>query len=1782
MKNFEEILKDGYVIRQDGAVLIAGFGRRSPPPVPHEPYETPEGALYVGYIVKGKEYLYTEEELAMFKSLEGVYTNIPADDPYATSPPYPINIGIEEDLRDQISYTNNQYELTQRNDTYSKPNFSSFRNYSLSTTLANSAGAAKRAVSVSEIKLLDLISEGEIEGLVDYEYVFTATKAGQIGYTSATKQMYDLPQGSTRRYLRSILLNGIPIVDQDGLFNFQQVDVNVTNGSPGGDENGVPVLFSDFGIVKDISDEPLQVVRRIGERIRGPNKRTGGSLDEAKPNYFSKFYKILNRNCDGVKIFIRVSALFQQNSVGPRYEPVAKGDGMGDKSPVQIAFGVSFRRVYANQTPGSYSTPFNFPIIAKLSNGFIYEFRMPFYKTLGDLENPDFLGFEIKITRYTPDSINNSVQSASQIDAIAEIYHQKFSYPNSAIVSTKFVSEYFSQVPERSYDVRLLKVKIPSNYDPIAKTYDGDWDGTFQDKKYWTDNPAWCYYDLLTNKRYGLGDHLKEEDIDKWTIYELSKYCDEMVADGEGGLEPRYVCNVRLSERSDAFNALKNFSSIFRGFTYYMGGSILCTFDAKRDPIYNFTNANVKNGSFNYQGSSTQSRGNVFLVRYNDQENFYESAIEYLEDPIGIKRNGVIQKEINAFGCTKKSYALRYATWMKETENTEIETVSFTAGIEAMLLRPGDVITISDRNRYARRLGGRIFELLNSGSDASVTLDSVIPLSGNVSYDFTLITPTFNLDTSLITTKIATASANNVFNATGESGGLSSHFISGIRKPHIQSKKFTTNNLTVITGADGLEKTKIIFNSAFDEKDYLISGRNPFYISSNSTGDEIGIKPYRIIGISEESSTEYNLSVLEINREKYNIIDSGSAVITEVAVPGTPAIRLDSDTLRDQAGNNVKAIRYQITAPSVNALNCKSYSVFAKKGHWVGSDFSQNVVSDTPPATSFLINTIYNVSAGDSTDEKYFIPDSDGTFYFRAYSRNSKGQFSSIPGSGELAASNQTKLITLLSINSLIPKDQVFFASAMDVLSVSGEQRDKDVAGRNLAGQKIKIGQAGANFGINYGAGGQFDLITIAKEPVIAWQVGLPTFRVSDVILDQTNLSYRISAREPSPTNAPSKFIYFEITGFANGTDGNNLNATSTAIGFKLNSSGEVRDSSSIRSNGLYPVANNYQFPTSAQLNGNYGSFYKDFSGDHIVGGKGPFRNYDIVVEAIDKNGDSSARYNIFAKEPITKFGGTFWNLGSVNNNGFDILEIRNPRSAQTILTPSFRLEQSRESIFPSDQPSLDRRNGYFSSQIYNRSNTSSKRYKSQADIDENYPTLRLLGARTDDPTFCVTEQFLSLDGDLTLKIKRDSRGFTDPTLMVDYSDVASVVILYSDKWFNVNTVKNGATTNFTENPLAEGVYAFESYTEKKPAGTSISVDNVNTFTYSAANSSEYQAIVFARVFNARDNQFASTSSFTFNLDITNAKYISVVFLDTLDTDRDDVINAKDSDLAILKRSKFYNFSPATLTDIRGEPSKKTGFRAYAVMRMLCTTGPYGTTSQLSFSSDFPVGTYPPQTSSSYHIYLPELSHNARSRRRRYTVIDRYATVPPPYYYPNTVQLEIFSYGVADAPAVLEITQAINGAIGFHVTFELEEAVPSYNRILTFGGSARKAYTLDDEEHVSVVVSIPSLQQPPNFYPNLGSLSDRTKNAAASFSADGNEFRDLFNIKSATAALGATEFYVYEEPVTSYFTLASNGERDGEVLATVGIPYSASQGIVVGSTTSTVNPQFFQQAEKNI
>jgi len=1786
MENFEQI-------------LIAGRSQPPPPPVPHEPYETPEGALYIGYITKNKEYLYTQEELEMFNKLKGFYyvnnppqfdannVKVEAGDPYAESPAFSLREDQPAPPKDTASF-GSEFVIAEvdpyRTDGVGKP--SDFRNFDNNSAYRGEVAGvvkigAKRSVSLSQIKVLDLISEGEIEGLVDRKYIFTTPKSG-IGHTKVEQEFYKEVKinGKSFRNLQSIFYNKVPIVDQDGLFNFQQVEVNATNGSAQGDENGVPVVNPDE--VKGITSGPLTVVRQIGERLRGPNTRIGSPSEERIIDHFSKYYKILNPNCDGVKIFIRCEAFVYRNIEGARFEPVEKGKGFGDQVPISVNFSASFRKIFANQKPGNYSLPFKFNITAKLTTGFIYEFRMPFQKNNSDLRNNDFLGYEIKITRLTPDSFRSNEQSKTSIDAIAEIYHQKFTYPNSAIVFSKFNAEYFTQIPDRLYDVRLLKVKVPSNYDPILKKYDGDWDGTFKEKKLWTDNPAWCYYDLLTNKRYGLGDYISEDDVDKWTIYELSKYCDEIVSDGEGGFEPRYVCNVRITESTDSYNALQNFSSIFKGFTYYMGGAIQCTFDAKRDPIYTFTNANVKDGSFSYQGSAAQGRGNAFLIRYNDENNLFEPAIEYIEDAAAIKRNGYIRKDINAFGCTKKSYARRYGQWAMETENTELETVTFAAGLEGMLLRPGDVINVSDRNRYAKRLGGKTFEIINSESSASVILDSVVPLSGNTTYNFTLVTPTYNFDSTIITSRIA-STGNNIFVSSGESGGLSSHFASGIRKPHLQSKTFAVNNTSIVTGFDGTERTKIIFNSKFDQTDHTVSGINPFFISSNSTGDPIDVRQYRIIAIKEENKNEFAINCLQVNVEKYDAVEEKTEFSDPIPLPDTPFLELSVEELTSANNETINAIKYEIFPPDPSTSNKQhvGYSVFVKKGStWQASDFDEKKLINGPPSSEYLIESFAFDNQFEDPPARFYIPSSNSVYNFRVYSKNKKGFFCDVPASGTAQVSSQKDTVTFLSIDSLLPTDPTFFINGPDVLlphprepvdgnesAILSERFKLNIEQKNIdtstgsVDSRAKI-RVGPSYISGYGEGGKRELAILAKSPGIKWQLGLPNFEDNIVITDQADINFRISAREPSPTNFPSKFIYFEITGILNGTLGTQ-DGLSARINYELNKSGIVRDASSSRVNGQYSIVQNYQFPTKTQLESPDSEYYKDFVADSFSD-KGPFRNYDIVVEAISKGGVTSVGYNIFNAEPIDTLSQRWGLVGdSHNQQGYDILEVRNPRSAQTIFTPNFRFEEIFQKF-----------------RINPLTNAVNFFEEKNSNLDRNYPTLKMLGANTDDDTFCITKQFLTLNGDFGMKVLRDARGFITHNEMIDYKDAIFAVFLYSSNWFNVNTIKSGAKNNFSPSLKEDNTYDFEIYTENKPIASRINPTNTDKFltdfSHLTGNSTQYVSDVKAKIIDLRNSPFSTDNTFSFNVDVNSEKYVSLAFLDAIDIDREEINTAQDFGLAVLKNSILYNFSPAVTIPVKGKPQKESAFRAYALFRMTCETvsksdrpqlygahslftrdqlknnpgsQPYIQEISIGGGGKFPYQ-IPVFKDTTQIIYPPRGGPGQRvttTAAQHHTNYNVGKNKQSSFYYPNNVNLEVYSFGFSKGPQVINIIDTEDN-YAFEVTLILDEAIPVHNRIVM--GSVNTSTRVVDNKTFSVVVPLPYLVAPHS----LDSSTDpsyheiESNPIANKITLDDFEFRKLFNIKRKDSGFGNHRDFWSQN--VGYVTLVSNGEEDGEPIAT--------------------------------
>ena len=269
---------------------------------------------------------------------------------------------------------------------------------------------------------------------------------------------------------------------------------------------------------------------------------------------------------------------------------------------------------------------------------------------------------------------------------------------------SQFDARNFSRVPSRAYDTKLIKVKIPNNYNPLLKTYGNssatatdfnnpigiaegartnstyaadnqyegkwskasatptiEWDGGFatvggvataEPLKAWTDNPAWCFYDLITNPRYGLGEHIKETQIDKWSLYEIAKYCDELVPDTYGSLEPRFTINYLITSREEAFKVLNDLTSIFRGIAYYSNGSIFAVQDRYKSAVYQFNNSNVIDGDFSYSSSSKRARHSVAIVRYNDKKNLFQPAIEYVEDEESVRRYGINEIETTALGLS--------------------------------------------------------------------------------------------------------------------------------------------------------------------------------------------------------------------------------------------------------------------------------------------------------------------------------------------------------------------------------------------------------------------------------------------------------------------------------------------------------------------------------------------------------------------------------------------------------------------------------------------------------------------------------------------------------------------------------------------------------------------------------------------------------------------------------------------------------------------------------------------------------------------------------------------------------------------------------------------------------------------------------------------------------------------------------------------------------------------------------------------------------------------------
>jgi predicted phage tail protein len=327
-------------------------------------------------------------------------------------------------------------------------------------------------------------------------------------------------------------------------------------------------------------------------------------------------------------------------------------------------------------------------------------------------------GWLIRVTRITQNQNNNKIADTMQIAGFTEVIDAKLRYPNTALLYIEFSAEQFRNIPAVTIECHARKWLVPSNYNPETRSYTGIWDGTL--KEAWTDNPAWITYGVTVNDRFGLGRRIKPWQVDKWELYRIAQYCDQLVPDGKGGQEPRFICNLNLQGKADAWALLRDISAIYRGMTYWAQGQVFTLSDMPRATDFDFayTRANVLDGKFTYSSASERTRYSRALISYDNPANNYDTDVTAVTDAKLQRRYGDNPLEISAIGCTRESEAQRRGKWALLT-NSKDRGINFRVGLDGRIPLPGYVIPVADELLAGRAIGGRISEV----AGRAITLD---------------------------------------------------------------------------------------------------------------------------------------------------------------------------------------------------------------------------------------------------------------------------------------------------------------------------------------------------------------------------------------------------------------------------------------------------------------------------------------------------------------------------------------------------------------------------------------------------------------------------------------------------------------------------------------------------------------------------------------------------------------------------------------------------------------------------------------------------------------------------------------------------------------------------------------------------------------------------------------------------------------------------------------------------------------------------------------------------
>lgn len=466
---------------------------------------------------------------------------------------------------------------------------------------------------------------------------------------------------------KSIFLDDTPVESDSGARNFQDVTLDFRSGT-----NDQTYMEGFESIASEAA---------VGVELKSDTPWVKG---------------ITNLNLDAVIVRVRFGALKKQDPSN------------GDVSGIVIDYSIEVQT-----DGGAWELMLDTKMSGKTSANYERTHRIGLPKA-----NNNWL---IRVTRKTPNSSSEYVSDKMYIQAITEVIDLKLTYPNTAVIGVQYDAETFSNIAKIAVDLKGVKIRVPSNYDPVSRTYIGIWDGTF--KRAYSNNPAWIYYDLCTNKRYALGNRLTEQMIDKWSLYRLAQYCDQLVPDGKGGQEPRFTCNVYIQSAESAFDILSKLAGVFRAISYWDGTSIVCDADLPQDTYFTYTRANVIDGHFEYSGTRARDRHNAVKVAWDNPQNRYKTEYVFVRDEAAIARDrGAVKLlELEAWGCTSEGQAQRTGQWALKTEQLETRTVTFKVGLDGYIPLPGKVIEVADELLAGRANGGRISKV--SANLRTITLD---------------------------------------------------------------------------------------------------------------------------------------------------------------------------------------------------------------------------------------------------------------------------------------------------------------------------------------------------------------------------------------------------------------------------------------------------------------------------------------------------------------------------------------------------------------------------------------------------------------------------------------------------------------------------------------------------------------------------------------------------------------------------------------------------------------------------------------------------------------------------------------------------------------------------------------------------------------------------------------------------------------------------------------------------------------------------------------------------